>query len=55
MQTERNKASFGTLFGRGWKLFGRTADAGLGGLLLCQGLPGVSKRLGIPAPEAPTV
>ena len=41
MQTERNKASFGTLFGRGWKLFGRTADAGLGGLLLCQGLPGV--------------
>lgn len=41
MQTERNKASFGTLFGRGWKLFGRTAAAGLGGLLLCQGLPGV--------------
>lgn len=41
MQTERNKASFGTLFGCGWKLFGRTADAGLGGLLLCQGLPGV--------------
>ena len=41
MQTERNKASFGTLFGRGWKLFGRTADTGLGGLLLCQGLPGV--------------
>ena len=41
MQTERNKTSFGTLFGRGWKLFGRTADAGLGGLALCQGLPGV--------------